>query len=162
MQKDISSSTLLYFCTKSFAEIKRYRKKIKFCYLNSLFLELFLSKKIITSEHSKLKWISGIHPVQLLLKKGSTMRTVLKVVPPILLCWPTVSEVDIGVMAVEVEPSRQYSVPCCCYATDGSRGAMWQNSISHGSADEAKVWDWIPPYGKNCACWHLLMLAECW
>jgi len=52
------------------------------------------------------------------------MRAALKVVPPILLCWPTVSEVVIGVMAVEVEPSRQYSVPCCCYATDGSRGAM--------------------------------------
>jgi hypothetical protein len=30
--------------------------------------------------------------------------------PPILLCWPTTPEADVGDMAVEVEPSRQYSV----------------------------------------------------
>jgi len=30
--------------------------------------------------------------------------------PPILLCWPTMSEADVGDMAAEVEPSRQYSV----------------------------------------------------
>ena len=29
---------------------------------------------------------------------------------PILLYWPTISEADVGGMAVEVEPSRQYSV----------------------------------------------------
>ena len=29
-----------------------------------------------------------------------------KVMPPILLCWPTTSEVDVGGMAVEVEPSH--------------------------------------------------------
>ncbi len=33
------------------------------------------------------------------------MRAALKVMPPILLCWPMMSEVDVGGMAVEVEPS---------------------------------------------------------
>ena len=32
-----------------------------------------------------------------------------KVMPPTLLCWPTMSEVDIGGMAVEAEPSHQCS-----------------------------------------------------
>jgi len=43
--------------------------------------------------------------------------------PPILLPWP-MSEVDVGVMAVEAEPSHQYSVTCCCHVTDGSKGAV--------------------------------------
>ena len=47
-----------------------------------------------------------------------------KVMPPISLCWPVTSEVDAGGTAVEVEPSQQYSVPFCCRATDGSRGAV--------------------------------------
>ena len=38
------------------------------------------------------------------------MRVARKVMPPILLCWPTMSEADVGDMAAEVEPSRQYSV----------------------------------------------------
>jgi len=46
------------------------------------------------------------------------MRAAPKAVPPILLFWPTMSEVDVGGMAVEGEPSHQYSV------TDGSRGAL--------------------------------------
>ena len=51
------------------------------------------------------------------------MRTALKVMPPILLCWPTTSEVDAGGMAEEVEPSRQYSFTFRCHVTD-SRGAL--------------------------------------
>jgi len=43
---------------------------------------------------------------------------------PILLHWPTTSEADVGDMAVEVEPSRQYYVKFCCHATDDSRGAV--------------------------------------
>lgn len=39
------------------------------------------------------------------------MSAVLNVVPPVLLCWPTISEVNVGAVAVEVEPSHQYSVP---------------------------------------------------
>ena len=37
----------------------------------------------------------------------SHMRAAPKVMPPMLRCWPTTSEVDVGGMAVEVEPSRQ-------------------------------------------------------
>ena len=44
--------------------------------------------------------------------------------PPILLCWPMMSEADVGGMAVEVEPSYQYSITVCCHVTDGSRGAV--------------------------------------
>ena len=35
-------------------------------------------------------------------------RSIPKVMPPILLCWPMMSEADIGGMAVEVESSYQY------------------------------------------------------
>ena len=37
------------------------------------------------------------------------MRAALKVMPPILFCWPTMSEADVGGEAVGVEPSHQYS-----------------------------------------------------
>jgi len=33
-------------------------------------------------------------------------------------------EADIGGMAVEAEPSQQYSILLCCCVTDGSRGAV--------------------------------------
>ena len=51
-------------------------------------------------------------------------RAALEVMTPVLLCRPVASEADVGGMAVEVEPSHQYSVPCCCCVTDGSRGAV--------------------------------------
>ena len=52
------------------------------------------------------------------------MRVALKLMPPVLLCWPITLEADVGDMAVEVEPSCQYSVNFCCHATDDSRGAV--------------------------------------
>ena len=54
---------------------------------------------------------------------GTDTRAAPKLMPPILLCWPTTSEANVVDMAVEVEPSRQYSVKFRCRATDGSRGA---------------------------------------
>jgi len=33
-----------------------------------------------------------------------------------------VSEAGVGGMAVEFEPSHQYSITFCCCVTDGSRG----------------------------------------
>jgi len=51
-------------------------------------------------------------------------RVTLKLMPPISLRWPTTSEADVGDMAVEVEPFRQYSVKFCCRATDDSKGAV--------------------------------------
>lgn len=46
------------------------------------------------------------------------------IVSPILLYWPRKPEADTGGMAVEVEPSHQYSMTCYCRVTDGSRGAL--------------------------------------
>jgi len=40
------------------------------------------------------------------------------------------THVDIGGLAVEVEPSCQHSVTCCCCATDGSRGAVLTKWLS--------------------------------
>ena len=57
------------------------------------------------------------------------MRVALKLMPPVLLCWPTTPEADVGDMSVEVEPSHQYSVKFCCHAADDSRGAVWQNGV---------------------------------
>ena len=92
------------------------------------------------------------------------MRAAQKVLPPILWCWPTTSEVDVGGMAMEVELSQEYSVMFCCCVTDGSRGAVWQNGVCHGSAYGAKVCYWITTcYStgkKNDTPWHSLMLAE--
>ena len=90
------------------------------------------------------------------------MRAAPKVTPPVLFCWPTTSEADVAGMAAKAEPSHQYSIPCCCCATDGSRGTVWQNGIWHGSVDEANVPHWIPLWGKDGTHWHSSPLAECW
>jgi len=50
--------------------------------------------------------------------------TAAKAMPPISFWWPMMSEADAGGMAVEVEPSRQYSIMFFCCATDSSRGAV--------------------------------------
>ena len=52
-----------------------------------------------------------------------TTSAALIVIPPVFLPRPMMSEADVGVMAVEVEPSHQYSVTYCYHVTDGSRGA---------------------------------------
>jgi len=49
------------------------------------------------------------------------VRAALEVMPPNLLCWPMTSEVNVGDIAEEVEPSHQYSIIFCCDVTDGSR-----------------------------------------
>ena len=41
-----------------------------------------------------------------------------KVMPPILLHWPITSEVGMGGMAVEAEPSCQYSIMFYCCVTE--------------------------------------------
>ena len=89
------------------------------------------------------------------------MRVVQKAMPPTLLCWPRMSEVDVGGMALEVEPSHQRSITFCCHVTDGSRGAAGQDGVWLWSAYEEKVWNWILPCRKNGTCWHSLTLIEC-
>ena len=70
--------------------------------------------------------------------------------------------VDTGGMAVEVEHSHQYSITFYCHDIHGSRGAVWYNSIWHGSVYEAQVWKWIPPWWRNGTPWHSLMLTQHW
>ena len=65
---------------------------------------------------------------------------------------------NVGDLTVKVEPSHQYSITCCCHATDGSRGAVWQNGVWHGSTYEAKGCHWVPPGGKKKM--HLLTLIN--
>jgi len=43
------------------------------------------------------------------------------------------------------------------WQTAAVSGAVWQNGIWYGSANEAKRWNWIPPCWKNCTHWHSLM-----
>ena len=61
--------------------------------------------------------------------EGFYIRDAPKVMPSILLCWPTTSEVNVGSLAGEVEPSHQYSITICCHATDGSREAVSKNGV---------------------------------
>jgi len=57
-------------------------------------------------------------------RAGSYTRAASKVMPPLLLYWPTTSEADVGGVAVDIEPSHQYCIRFCGCATDGSRGAV--------------------------------------
>ena len=50
------------------------------------------------------------------------MKAALKIMPPILLCWLLMSQVDIGDIAVEIGHSCQDSIRFCCGMTDGHRG----------------------------------------
>jgi len=52
------------------------------------------------------------------------MMAALKVLPSLLLYWPTTSEADVDGMVAEVEPSHHCSIKFCCHVTDGSRGAV--------------------------------------
>ena len=65
---------------------------------------------------------------------------------PILLHWPTTSEADVGDMAVEAEPSWQYSSPHSCCATESSTNKI---GVWHGSAYEEEVCHKIHPRGKK-------------
>jgi len=92
--------------------------------------------------------------------KYRNIRNALKVMPPILFCWLTISKADVVSIAVEVQPSHQYSIMFGCHVTDGSRGAHCQNNIWHGRTYKVKVWNWIPPWGKK---WHPLTFTDaCW
>ena len=88
-------------------------------------------------------------------------RAALKVMPPTLWCWPTMSEVGVGGTAVGIEPSHQYPVPFCYHATDGSRGAVWKNGVWNGSVNKAKVWNWIHPHRQNGTQWHSSTFSGC-
>ena len=54
----------------------------------------------------------------------AVMEAAPKVMPPILLHWPTVSEADGGGMAAEAEHAHQHSVTFCWCVTDSSNGTL--------------------------------------
>ena len=51
-----------------------------------------------------------------------TVMAAPKVMPPLLLCWPTTSEANVHGMTAELEPSHKYSLHFV--ATDGSKGTI--------------------------------------
>ena len=84
-----------------------------------------------------------------------------KVMPPILWCWPITSEANICGMAVEVEPSCQYSVTFYWHVMDDRRGATWQKWHLTWECKWSKGWNWISTCRKNCTYWDSSTLAEC-
>ena len=89
------------------------------------------------------------------------MKAALKVIPPILLCWPTTSNADVGGMAVEVEPSCQYSITLCCCVTDGSRGAVWRYDVwQKVNMMQRSVTEFLH-VNKKGTRWHSSTLTKC-
>ena len=112
---------------------------------------------VLLPDHSFRKLFPNIQHVHIHICMG----VALDAMPPVLLCRPTLPEVDVGGTAVEFEPSHQRSIALCCCVTDGSWGAVWQNDAWYGIAYEEKMWNRIPPCGKKtCTHWHSLMLAD--
>jgi len=71
------------------------------------------------------------------------------------------SAVDVGGMAVEVEPSHQYSIKFCCCGADSSRRAVWKSGVWCGSTHDTKVWSssmWKKLCPLTCIdfCWTLV------
>ena len=91
-------------------------------------------------------------------------KVALKVMPPSLLCWPSTSDVDVGGIAVEVEPSHQYSITCCCHMTDGHSwmlvACLWRpnSGCEHRMTVSStfQLWQqWVTSAG-------MLALVHCW
>ena len=90
-----------------------------------------------------------------------TLTVAPKVMPPMLLCWPTTPEAAVGSMAVETEPSLQCFAIFSGHATYGSRGVVWQNGIWHGSTQSKDVPLNFSMQEKNGTHWNSLILAAC-
>ena len=56
------------------------------------------------------------------------MKVTLRVMLPIFLYWPSMSEIDVDDMAADVEPFHQYSITLCCCVTDGRR-VVWKDDV---------------------------------
>jgi len=101
----------------------------------------------------QLKWVLILISINYIIY---FMRAALKLMPHILLCWPTASEADVGCMAVEAGSSHQYPITFCCCVTDGSRGAVWHDGVWCGSVYETTVWNWISPFAPFDIHWYLM------
>ena len=102
-----------------------------------------------------------IFKIHILITTYIYTRAASRVMLSVLWCLSVTSETDVGGMAAEAGPSHQYSITCCCHATCGSRGIVWQDGVWHGSAYEAKYWNWIPPCGNNFTHGQSSTVAEC-
>lgn len=80
----------------------------------------------------------------------------LKVMPPILLCWPTTPEVNVGGMVAEAEPPQSCPVIFWCRGTDSSTGTAWHSGVWYGNVHGAKGRHWISPWRKKGPHWHSL------
>ena len=82
------------------------------------------------------------------------MKATAKMMFPVLLRWPTMSETDVGGMAVEVEPSHQYSITYCCgcqVAADRQSDKMASN-VEVCMKQRCGIEFLIPPWSKNGTC----------
>ena len=105
-------------------------------------------------------------------------KAVLKVMPPMLRFWSTTSEVDVGGMTAEVEPSHQYCyilLPCNRWQQRGSPTEWhltWKCRWSKGVKMNFSMWKKRHPltftdtgehlWGPNSGCEHSEAMLECY
>ena len=85
------------------------------------------------------------------------MRAAPKVMLPILLSQPTTSEVDVGGMAAEVEPSLQYPITFCCMQQMGAEG---QSDKMVSDMEKQMKQRCVTAMRKNGTCSHSLIFDE--
>ena len=73
-----------------------------------------------------------------------SVRAAQKVMPPLLLRWPTMPDTDGGGVTAEADPPHQHTTAHCCHATHGSRGAVGQ-----------KMYVWSKGVSLNSSIWKL-------
>lgn len=84
------------------------------------------------------------------------MRTALKVMRPVLVCWLLMSEVVVSGMAAEVKPPNH--IPLYAVWKWQRRGSLTECHLTWKC--EAKVCHWIPPCRKK---WHSMTFTKaCW
>ena len=81
--------------------------------------------------------------------------------PPILLYCSSMSEADVGCIAVEVEPFYQYSITFCAMQQMAAVGQSAKMASDMKVCNEAKGYSWIPSCRENGTHRHSSKLIEC-
>lgn len=81
--------------------------------------------------------------------------------PPVLWYWLKALGTDVGGMTAKAERSHQHPAVFCCCTTDGSRGAVWEIGVCHGSVPEERVWSGTPSYEKKLHSLTFMGACEC-
>ena len=87
------------------------------------------------------------------------MEAAPKVMSPILLYWPTTSEVVVGSMAVEIESSHYILLPCDRWQQRGSLikwHLTWKCIRSEGVSSNSSMQKKLHPLTFVDACWTLM------